>query len=157
MWSPIQGVTRPIAGNQAGNESDDEEERSSEQVWAQATEILAASGWLPGSGLEEEMADLEDTPPWQAVSPGDVAALAGAYRRAQTHAQELRAALAGVGLDAEEFPELCGTLDGQGQPVVGLGAVDVRTAARLTRVLGRRPAPPAKRLATGDRDEGRAA
>jgi hypothetical protein len=114
---------------------------------------LDGSG-LDGSGLDAELAALADGPPWQPVTPDQVAGLLGSYRRAQILAAELRGALVAAGLEAGEVPGLCGSVDAHGRPVVVLGVVSAATARRLA-VLVRgsrgRPGPPA-----GDR-KGKAA
>jgi hypothetical protein len=112
-----------------------------------SAEFGAVFGPLSGGGLDAELAALEAGPPWQAVTASDAPGLLVAYRRACLLAEELRAALAAAGLDAGEVPGLCGSLNGEGRPVVVLGAVSAATAGRLALVLrgsNGRPIPPAE-------------
>lgn len=125
--------------------TDDLEEPSRGSVWqGAAAELLGIFGPVSGPDLGEELGRME-YPPWCPVGPGDAAGLLAAFRQAEEIGEELRAALVVAGLSAGEFPDLRGSVDGAGQPVVRLGTVSAATGARLGQALRAGPKPPARR------------
>jgi hypothetical protein len=110
------------------------------------TEFEEVLGAFDAAALDIELRKLAGGPSRESVELGEVAALLTAYREARVRADELRMVLVGAGLENDELPELCGTVDEHGRAVVMLGAVAMTTATRLVRLVGGQPLPP--------RDEG---
>jgi hypothetical protein len=108
--------------------------------WMEFDELF---GPLDAARLDADLAKLAAGPPWQPVRPRDIAGLLAAYRQARLLADELRTALLGVGLSDEALPELCGSVDAQGRPVVVLGTLSAVATDRLIRALGGGQIPPA--------------
>lgn len=84
--------------------------------------------------------------PWHSTSLGDVRALMDAYREARAVVGRLRESLGRLGL-GDEFPGLSASVGPDGHPVVTLGTVSVKTAARLDAVLRSAPPPTGRRAA----------
>ena len=80
-------------------------------------------------------AELAAGPPWLPVREGDCASLLVARRAGARAAQELRAVLTGLGIDAGEVAGLRGSVDADGGPAVALGTVTVATARHLAGLL----------------------
>jgi hypothetical protein len=151
VWISIQGVTRDIGEDSAmGGDMDDSEKgvpQARNGAWPDAViELMGAFTQVNGPAFDAEVAaGLMDGPPWQSVSPGELAGLMAAYHQARAVTEELRDALAAAGLPGEEFPELSGCVDGHGRAVIRIGTVSASSATRLARVLRAAPKPPATR------------
>lgn len=101
-----------------------------------AYEIERVFGAVAGIG------DLDEGPPWVPVAPGEAPKLVAAYRHARDSAGRLAAALKAAGIDPNEVPGLCPSLDVHGRPVVALGKISAGTAERITAVLRGLTGPP---------------
>jgi hypothetical protein len=105
---------------------------------AGASELDEAFGRVAGTAVNAELSAVDDEPPWRWVAAGDVTELMAVYRSARRVADDLRRALEQVGIVDDEQPEVCVTIDAEGQPAIVLGAMSVPAAERLRRALTKR-------------------
>ena len=82
-------------------------------------------------------------PPFQSVREADLDGLYNPHWKAEELRDQVQAALLARGLNAGDFPELCGKVDARGRPVVVLGAVNAATVGRLCAALLEPRIPPA--------------